>query len=157
SAALQQLFTDAGFPQGCYVNVHATGEQIGRAIADPRVQGVSFTGSERAGAEVAAKAGRSLKKVVLELGGSDPFIVLSTDDLDATVRAAVETRFENAGQACNAGKRFIVAEDLYDAFLDRFTEKVLTLTGAVAPLSSVAAAEYVEEQVGRAVKGGATF
>ncbi|GAA3086712.1 MULTISPECIES: NAD-dependent succinate-semialdehyde dehydrogenase [Streptomyces] len=157
SAALQQLFTDAGFPQGAYVNVHATGEQIGRAIADPRVQGVSFTGSERAGAEVAEKAGRSLKKVVLELGGSDPFIVLSTDDLDATVQAAVEARFENAGQACNAGKRFIVAEDLYDAFLATFTEKVLALTDGLAPLSSVAAAEYVEEQVGRAVAEGATF
>ncbi|MDX2561858.1 NAD-dependent succinate-semialdehyde dehydrogenase [Streptomyces sp. TX20-6-3] len=157
SAALQQLFTDAGLPQGCYVNVHATGEQIGRAIADPRVQGVSFTGSERAGAEVAAKAGRSLKKVVLELGGSDPFIVLSTDDLDATVQAAVEARFENAGQACNAGKRFIVAEDVYDAFLDRFTEKVLALTDGLAPLSSVAAAEYVEEQVERIVEEGATF
>ncbi|MFF5389675.1 NAD-dependent succinate-semialdehyde dehydrogenase [Streptomyces sp. NPDC013012] len=157
SAALQQLFTDAGFPQGCYVNVHATGEQIGRTIADPRVQGVSFTGSERAGAQVAEQAGRSLKKVVLELGGSDPFIVLSTDDLDATVQAAVETRFENAGQACNAGKRFIVAEDLYDAFLDTFTEKVLALTDGLAPLSSVAAAEYVEEQVERAVGEGATF
>ncbi|MFG3151625.1 NAD-dependent succinate-semialdehyde dehydrogenase [Streptomyces sp. NPDC048219] len=157
SEALQQLFTDAGFPRGAYVNVHATGEQIARAIADPRVQGVSFTGSERAGAEVAEKAGRGLKKVVLELGGSDPFIVLSTDDLDATVQAAVETRFENTGQACNAAKRFIVAEDLYDAFLDKFTEKVRALTDGLTPLSSVAAAEYLEEQVERAVADGATF
>ncbi|MFL9655128.1 NAD-dependent succinate-semialdehyde dehydrogenase [Streptomyces sp. PB17] len=157
SEALQQLFTDAGFPRGAYVNVHATGEQIARAIADPRVQGVSFTGSERAGAEVAEKAGRSLKKVVLELGGSDPFIVLSADDLDATVQAAVETRFENTGQACNAAKRFILAEDLYDAFLDKFTEKVLALTDGLTPLSSVAAAEYLEEQVERAVTDGATF
>ncbi|MFG2396826.1 NAD-dependent succinate-semialdehyde dehydrogenase [Streptomyces lydicus] len=157
SEALQQLFTDAGFPQGCYVNVHATGEQIARAIADPRVQGVSFTGSERAGAEVAEKAGRSLKKVVLELGGSDPFIVLSTHDLDATVQAAVEARFENTGQACNGGKRFIVAEDLYDDFLDKFTEKVLAMADGLAPLSSVAAAEYIEEQVKRAVDDGATF
>ncbi|MFG2544968.1 NAD-dependent succinate-semialdehyde dehydrogenase [Streptomyces sp. NPDC048594] len=157
SEALQQLFTDAGFPRGAYVNVHATGEQIGRAIADPRVQGVSFTGSERAGAEVAEKAGRSLKKVVLELGGSDPFIVLSTEDLDATVQAAVETRFENTGQACNAGKRFIVAEDIYDAFLDKFTRKVLALTDGLTPLSSVAAAEYVEKQVERAVADGASF
>ncbi|MFJ8653080.1 NAD-dependent succinate-semialdehyde dehydrogenase [Streptomyces rochei] len=157
SEALQQLFTDAGFPPGCYVNVHATGEQVARAIADPRVQGVSFTGSERAGAEIAETAGRSLKKVVLELGGSDPFIVLSTHDLDATVQAAIETRFENSGQVCNAGKRFIVAEDIYDAFLDRFTEKVLALTDGLAPLSSVAAAEYVEEQVERAVDDGATF
>ncbi|MFJ9775046.1 NAD-dependent succinate-semialdehyde dehydrogenase [Kitasatospora sp. NPDC101157] len=157
AAALQQLFTDAGAPEGCYVNVYATREQIAVAIADPRVQGVSFTGSEKAGAEVAAQAGRCLKKVVLELGGSDPFIVLSTDDLDATVRAAVEARFENTGQACNGGKRFIVADDLYDAFLDAFIREVLAMTDGLAPLSSVAAAEYLEEQVERAVDHGATF
>ncbi|RZU46043.1 succinate-semialdehyde dehydrogenase/glutarate-semialdehyde dehydrogenase [Streptomyces sp. BK022] len=157
SAALQQLFTDAGYPQGCYVNVYATHEQIAGVIADSRVRGVSFTGSERAGAEVAERAGRSLKKVVLELGGSDPFIVLSTDDLDATVDAAVETRFENTGQACNAGKRVIVADDIYDAFLDKFTEKVLAMAGGLAPLSSVAAAERLEEQVERAAADGATF
>ncbi|RRQ80000.1 NAD-dependent succinate-semialdehyde dehydrogenase [Streptomyces griseofuscus] len=157
AAALQQIFTDAGRPQGCYVNVYATHEQIARAIADPRVQGVSFTGSERAGAEIAERAGRSLKKVVLELGGSDPFVVLSTDDLDATVQAALDTRFENTGQACNAGKRVIVAEDLHDAFLARFTEKVLAMADGLAPLSSVAAAERLEEQVERAIADGATF
>jgi len=97
--AMQQIFNDAGFPKGAYVNVYATNEQIAEAIADPRVQGVSLTGSERAGAAVAEIAGRNLKKVVLELGGSDPFIVLSSDDLDATVDAAVAGRFENTGQA----------------------------------------------------------
>ena len=125
AAAIQQIFTDAGYPEGAYVNVYATNEQIATAIADPRVQGVSLTGSERAGAAVAEIAGRNLKKVVLELGGSDPFIVLSTDDLDATVEAAIAGRFENTGQACNAAKRFIVAEDIYDAFVDKFTTKVL--------------------------------
>ena len=89
------------------------------------MQGVSLTGSERAGAAVAEIAGRNLKKVVLELGGSDPFILLSSDDLDATVEAAVDGRFENTGQACNAAKRIIVSEDLYDDFLDKFTEAVL--------------------------------
>ncbi|MFG3097998.1 NAD-dependent succinate-semialdehyde dehydrogenase [Streptomyces sp. NPDC048202] len=157
AAALQQLFTDAGYPEGCYVSVYATNEQAADIIADSRVRGVSFTGSERAGAEVAEKAGRSLKKVVLELGGSDPFIVLSTDDLDATVDAAVETRFENTGQACNAGKRVIVADDLHDAFLEKFTEKVLAMADGLAPLSSVAAAERLEEQVERATAEGATF
>ncbi|MFJ3660098.1 NAD-dependent succinate-semialdehyde dehydrogenase [Streptomyces sp. NPDC090119] len=157
AAALQQLFTDAGYPEGAYVNVYATNEQAAGIIADSRVRGVSFTGSERAGAEVAEKAGRSLKKVVLELGGSDPFIVLSTDDLDATVDAAVETRFENTGQACNAGKRVIVADDLHDAFLEKFTEKVLAMADGLAPLSSVAAAERLEEQVERATAEGATF
>ena len=125
AAAIQQIFTDAGYPEGAYVNVYATNEQIAKAIADPRVQGVSLTGSERAGAAVAEVAGRNLKKVVLELGGSDPFIVLSTDDLDATVEAAIAGRMENTGQACNAAKRFIVAEDIYDEFVDKFTKKVL--------------------------------
>ena len=129
AAAMQQIFTDAGFPEGAYVNVYATNEQIAEAIADPRVQGVSLTGSERAGAAVAEIAGRNLKKVVLELGGSDPFIVLSSDDLDSTVEAAVAGRLENTGQACNAAKRFIVAEDIYDEFLDKFTKKVLEKAG----------------------------
>ncbi|KRE27171.1 succinate-semialdehyde dehydrogenase [Mycobacterium sp. Soil538] len=155
--ALQKIFTDAGFPEGAYVNVYATNEQIAEAIADPRVQGVSLTGSERAGAAVAEIAGRNLKKVVLELGGSDPFIVLSTDDLDATVEAAVDGRFENTGQACNAAKRIIVAEDVYDQFLDKFTKKVLEKADGLAPLSSVAAAERLEEQVQRAVSSGANL
>ncbi|WP_238782958.1 NAD-dependent succinate-semialdehyde dehydrogenase [Streptomyces monomycini] len=157
SAALQQLFTDAGCPHDCYVNVYATNEQISLAIADSRVQGVSFTGSERAGAEIAEQAGRSLKKVVLELGGSDPFIVLSAHDLDATAQAAAETRFENTGQACNAGKRIIVAEDIYDVFLAKFTQNVLAMADGLAPLSSVAAAERLEEQVERAIADGASF
>jgi len=153
--AIQQIFDDAGFPKGAYVNVYATNDQIATAIADPRVQGVSLTGSERAGAAVAEIAGRNLKKVVLELGGSDPFIVLSTDDLDATVDAAVAGRFENTGQACNAAKRFIVVADLYDDFAARFTKKVMEIGDGIAPLSSVAAAERLAEQVDRAVADGA--
>ena len=93
AAAMQQIFTDAGYPEGAYVNIYATNEQVADIIADPRVQGVSLTGSERAGAAVAEIAGRNLKKVVLELGGSDPFIVLSSDDLDSTVEAAINGRF----------------------------------------------------------------
>ena len=155
AAALQQIFTDAGYPEGAYVNVYATNEQIADAIADPRVQGVSLTGSERAGAAVAEIAGRNLKKVVLELGGSDPFILLSSDDLDAAVEAAIDGRFENTGQACNAAKRIIVAESVYDEFLDKFTKKVLDKADGLAPLSSVAAAERLEEQVQRAVDAGA--
>ncbi|KAA0108246.1 NAD-dependent succinate-semialdehyde dehydrogenase [Mycolicibacterium sp. P9-22] len=155
SAALEQIFLDAGFPQGAYVNVYATNEQIAEVIADPRVQGVSLTGSERAGAAVAEIAGRNLKKVVLELGGSDPFIVLSADDLDDTVEAAVAGRFENTGQACNAAKRIIVAADIYDDFLAKFTERVLAKADGLAPLSSVAAAERLGEQVDRAVADGA--
>lgn len=155
AAAIQQIFDDAGFPEGAYVNIYATNDQIAEAIADPRVQGVSLTGSERAGAAVAEIAGRNLKKVVLELGGSDPFIVLSTDDLDATIDAAVAGRFENAGQACNAAKRFIVVADLYDDFVDLFTKKVMEIAEGLAPLSSAAAAERLAEQVDRAVADGA--
>ncbi|MFZ4372151.1 MAG: NAD-dependent succinate-semialdehyde dehydrogenase [Mycobacterium sp.] len=155
AAAIQKIYDDAGFPKGAYVNVYATNEQIAEAIADPRVQGVSLTGSERAGAAVAEIAGRNLKKVVLELGGCDPFIVLSTDDLDATVDAAVAGRFENVGQACNAAKRFIVAADIYDDFLDKFTKKVLETADGLPPLSSVGAAKRLGEQVDRAVADGA--
>ena len=155
--AIEQIFHDAGYPEGAYVNVYATNEQIAEMIADPRIQGVSLTGSERAGAAVAEIAGRNLKKVVLELGGSDPFIVLSSDDLDATVEAAVAGRLENTGQACNAAKRFIVAEKLYDDFLAKFTAKVLESTEGLAPLSSAAAATRLGEQVDSAVADGATF
>jgi succinate-semialdehyde dehydrogenase/glutarate-semialdehyde dehydrogenase len=156
AAAIEQIFHDAGFPTGAYINVYATNEQAADMIADPRIQGVSLTGSERAGAAVAEVAGRHLKKVVLELGGSDPFILLSSDDLDATVVAAVEGRLENTGQACNAAKRFIVADELYDDFLARFTEAMLANTEA-APLSSKAAAANLAKQVDRAVEQGATL
>ncbi|TGD89274.1 NAD-dependent succinate-semialdehyde dehydrogenase [Mycolicibacterium sp. CH28] len=153
--AIQQIYDDAGFPAGAYVNIYATNEQIADVIADPRIQGVSLTGSERAGAAVAEIAGRNLKKVVLELGGSDPFILLSSDDLDATVESAMAGRFENTGQACNAAKRFIVAENLYDEFLDKFTKKVLEAADGLAPLSSLGAAQRLAEQIDRAVADGA--
>ena len=156
AALLERLFTEAGFPAGAYVNVYASNEQIADVIADPRVQGVSLTGSERAGAAVAEIAGRHLKKVVLELGGSDPFVVLSTDDLDAVVEAAVAARLDNTGQACNAAKRFVVAEELHDAFVEKFTARLLAAaTGA--PLSSAAAAEALARQVDAAVAEGATL
>jgi succinate-semialdehyde dehydrogenase/glutarate-semialdehyde dehydrogenase len=162
--AMQQMFDDAGFPDGAYVNIYATNEQIEWVIADPRVRGVSVTGSERAGAAVAEIAGRNLKKVVLELGGSDPFIVLGTDNLDETVEAAVGARLDNAGQSCNAPKRMIVIEELYEPFLEKFTA---ALTAAkqgdprergidVGPLSSETATDRLEDQVRRGVEQGAT-
>src|SRR5215203_3812984 len=128
--AIEQIFHDAGVPADAYINIYATNDQIATVIADPRVQGVSLTGSGRAGAAVAELAGRHLKKVVLELGGSDPFILLSTDDLDATAQAAADARGYNTGQACNAAKRFIVVEDLYDDFLKAFSEKLFATSGA---------------------------
>ena len=155
AAALETIFRDAGFPEGAYVNVYATNEQVEKIIADPRVQGVSLTGSERAGSAVAEIAGRHLKKVVLELGGSDPFILLSTDDVDAAVEAAVAARLDNTGQSCNAGKRVIVHESLYDDFVPKFTARLLAT--APAPLSSEAAAQRLEQQVADAVAEGATL
>ena len=162
--AIHQIFADAGFPVGAYTNLYATSDQIGTMIADPRVQGVSLTGSERAGAAVAEQAGRHLKKVVLELGGSDPFILLSTDDLDATVEMATNARLDNSGQSCNGAKRFIVIADLYDAFVEKFVAQMSSTQasdpmvegGAYGPLSSSSAAEGLEDQVKRAVSGGAT-
>lgn len=164
-AAIAKMYADAGFPEGAYTDVRITNEQAATVIADRRVQGVSVTGSERAGAAVAETAGRNLKKVVLELGGSDPFILLSTPDLDATVQMAVDARLDNNGQSCNAAKRFIVASDLYDAFLEKFSAAMADATvgdpfaedTVLGPLSSLTAAERLEEQVDRAVAQGATL
>jgi succinate-semialdehyde dehydrogenase / glutarate-semialdehyde dehydrogenase len=163
--AMEQIFHEAGIPKDAYINIFATNEQIEWVIADPRVRGVSLTGSERAGSAVAAVAGRHLKKVVLELGGSDPFIVLGTDDMDKTVEQAVGARLENSGQACNAAKRFIVADTLYDEFMDKFTSALTAVKPAdpntegaqVGPLSSSTATERLADQVKRAVDQGATL
>jgi succinate-semialdehyde dehydrogenase/glutarate-semialdehyde dehydrogenase len=156
AAFIAQIFVDAGVPGGVYTNIYATNEQIAEIIADPTVRGVSLTGSERAGAAVAEIAGRNLKKVVLELGGSDPFILLSTDDLDATVDAAIFARTDNTGQACNAAKRFVIIDSLYDSFVSAFTEKMLAMEAAT-PLSSAAAAANLAAQVDRAVAAGASL
>jgi succinate-semialdehyde dehydrogenase / glutarate-semialdehyde dehydrogenase len=165
AAALQTAYDDAGFPIGAYTNIYATNDQIAEVIADPRVQGVSVTGSERAGAAVAEIAGRNLKKVVLELGGSDPFVLLSTDDLDGVVESAVTARLEVNGQACNAAKRFVVASDLYEPFVSKLTEALTAIEpgdpslpdSAIGPLSSATAADRLEDQLRRAVAEGATL
>ncbi|HEV2858630.1 MAG TPA: NAD-dependent succinate-semialdehyde dehydrogenase [Solirubrobacterales bacterium] len=161
--AMQKIYNDAGFPEGCYENIYATNEQIEWVIADPRVHGVSVTGSERAGAAVGAIAGKHLKKVVLELGGSDPFILLGTEDIDGAAQAAAEARLDNTGQSCNAAKRFIVVDELYDEFLEKFREKLEAAKPGdptsedteVGPLSSQTAADRLEEQVKKAVANGA--
>src|SRR4051812_15898278 len=163
AAAIQQIFADAGFPKGAYENIYATNEQIEWVIADPRIRGVSVTGSERAGAAVAEIAGRNLKKVVLEMGGSDPFILLGTDDLDKTAEDAVAARLDNTGQSCNAAKRFIVIDELYEPFLEKFTAALTAVEpqdptsedATIGPLSSALATERLEDQVRRAVESGA--
>jgi len=164
AAAIEQIYHDAGLPDGAYVNVYASADQVAAMIADPRIQGVSVTGSERAGAAVAEVAGRHLKKVALELGGSDPFILLGTDDLDAVAEAAVAARLDNTGQSCNAAKRFIVVDSLYEPFLEKFTAAMAASSlgdptledTALGPLSSLEAATRVADQVDKAVAQGAT-
>src|ERR1700742_1379156 len=164
AAAMEQIFVDAGFPVGAYLNIYATNDQVATMIADPRIVGVSVTGSERAGAAVAEVAGRNLKKVILELGGSDPFIVLDTSNLDRTVRTALAGWMGNAGQACNAAKRIMVVDDLYDEFVGRFTEAMGALTPGdpsdpssdFGPLSSEAAAKGLMAQIDDAIEKGAT-
>ncbi len=162
--AMEEIFRDAALPEDVYINIFATNEQIAHLIADPRVGGVSVTGSERAGTAVASVAGQHLKKVVLELGGSDPFIVLDTDDLSAVARQAVAARMENAGQACNASKRMIVMDSLYDDFVSEFTKAMSeqvpgdpTDPGTTfGPLSSEHAAQNLMAQIKDAVDKGAT-
>lgn len=124
ASAIEAVLHDAGVPPEAYVNVFASSRQVPWMLADPRPAGVSLTGSERAGIAVAAEAGRNLKRCVLELGGSDPLIVLDTDDLDETVRTTATARMRNCGQSCNAPKRIIVLGELYEEFTDRFAKRV---------------------------------
>ena len=165
ASAVEQIFHDAGLPHGAYVNVFATNDQAATIIADPRVAGVSVTGSERAGTAVAELAGANLKKVVLELGGSDPFIVIDAEDIAEVAKAAVAARMENAGQSCNASKRMIVTDAVYDDFVKEFTAGMAAqVTGDptdpgtnYGPLSSEAAAKTLIDQVDDAVAKGATL
>jgi succinate-semialdehyde dehydrogenase/glutarate-semialdehyde dehydrogenase len=161
---MEQIFREAGLPADAYINVFASNEQVAEMIADPRIAGVSVTGSERAGSAVAATAGQNLKKVVLELGGSDPFIVLDGADLTSVAKAAAAARMENGGQACNASKRMIVTDDVYDEFMSEFTAAMSGyVTGdptdpatAYGPLSSEQAARNLMDQINDAVSKGAT-
>jgi succinate-semialdehyde dehydrogenase / glutarate-semialdehyde dehydrogenase len=156
--ALQEIFTDAGFPQGAYVNVFATHEQIETIIADDRVQGVSLTGSERTGRIIGELAGRHLKKSVLELGGSDVILVLDTDDIDFAVEQALAGRMENTGQACNGTKRVVVMDTYYDEFAEKFAAAVGRQSyesGDFGPLSSEKATKTLVGQVQKAIDQGA--
>ncbi|MCP2625466.1 NAD-dependent succinate-semialdehyde dehydrogenase [Mycolicibacterium smegmatis] len=155
--AFAELMRDAGVPEGVYTNLFATFDQVATIIADPRVQGVSVTGSERAGAAIAGLAGQSLKKCVLELGGSDPFIVLDGDPKELA-RTAWNFRMHNMGQACNSNKRIIVLDTIYDDFVTELVAAAEAFTGEeIAPLSSRAAAENLAAQVADAVDKGATL
>ncbi|WP_105245140.1 NAD-dependent succinate-semialdehyde dehydrogenase [Psychrobacter sp. Marseille-P5312] len=162
--AIVDILKDAGLPKGVYNNVFATNEQAATIIEDECVQGVSLTGSERAGQAVAKIAGGALKKVVLELGGSDAFIVAADADIEQAVKGAISGRFGNTGQACNAAKRLIIIESVYDKFVEGFTNAVRDMTLAdpldertfIGPMSSKAAATNLQAQLDSAIKAGAT-
>ncbi|MGO2642408.1 MAG: NAD-dependent succinate-semialdehyde dehydrogenase [Brevibacterium aurantiacum] len=163
---MEEIFIEAGLPEGAYINIYASNEQVADLILpDPRNHGVSLTGSERAGSAVAAEAGKNLKKVVLELGGSDPYVLLDTPDVAKSANTFFKTRMGNTGQACNSPKRMIVMDDVYDEFLTSITEAAKKFTpeapdtegSRLSPLSSTAAADRFIEQVQDTVKDGATL
>jgi succinate-semialdehyde dehydrogenase / glutarate-semialdehyde dehydrogenase len=162
--AIEKCFLDAGVPEGVYTNVFLAIPDVEKVIAHRLVQGVTLTGSERAGSSVASLAGKHLKKSVLELGGSDPFIVLDTEDLGRTVKAATMGRMQNSGQACIAAKRLIVTEDIYEPFVEGLKQAFATFSPgdpsdpstSLAPLSSEQAAKDLHAQIQDAIDKGAT-
>ncbi len=163
AAAIEEMVTAAGAPAGLFHNLAIRAGAVAPLIADDRIAAVTLTGSEEAGARVAAAAGAALKKVVLELGGSDPFIVMPSADLDAAVTAAVTGRLQNAGQSCICAKRMIVHADIYDAFAERFTAAMLAAkvgdpmdaANDIGPLSSEEQRATVLEQLARFQAAGA--
>jgi len=163
--AIEKIFKEAGAPVGLYTNLLISGKRASALVADKRIKGVSLTGSEAAGSSIASEAGKYLKKSVLELGGSDAFIVLEDAEMDKTVEWAVTGRINNNGQCCVASKRFIVVESVADIFLEKFKNKFSELvvgdpmeaSTQLGPMSSEAAAELIMAQVEKAVDGGATI
>jgi succinate-semialdehyde dehydrogenase/glutarate-semialdehyde dehydrogenase len=161
--AIEDIVQRAGFPDGVFQTLLIGAELVHGLIDDPRVKAVTLTGSEPAGRKVASQAGRQIKKCVLELGGSDPFIVMPSADLDAAVRASVQARVVNNGQSCIAAKRFIVEEHIADEFETRFVAGMARLvvgdpvleTTEVGPLATPVIVHDLEQQVRRSVAAGA--
>ena len=163
SIEIERIIGRAGFPDDVFQTLLIGAAQVARVIDDPRVKGVSLTGSEPAGAQVAAQAGRQIKKTVLELGGSDPFIVMPSADLDRAVRTAIDARILNNGQSCIAAKRFIVDARIYAEFERRLVEGMQAVrvgdpmdeTTQLGPLATPAILEALDQQVRRSVEMGA--
>ncbi len=161
--AFESVMRDAGAPCGAYTNLFISKDQISKVIDDARIRAVALTGSEAAGAVVAARAGKNLKKSTMELGGSDAFIVLEDADLDKAVKHAVGGRMGNTGQACTASKRIIVVEAIADAFLQKFSAAMAAFKPGdpmderttLGPLSSAQALATLLAQVDEAVEHGA--
>ena len=162
--AIEELFHEAGAPTGLYTNLLISGKRASALVSDKRIKGVSLTGSEAAGASIAAAAGKYLKKSVLELGGSDAFIILDDADIDKAVHWGVIGRINNNGESCIASKRFIAVEAIADEFIKKFKEKLSNLVigdpmdskTELGPLSSEEAIEHLLDQVQRSVDAGAT-
>ena len=160
-----KVFADAGFPEGIFGWVNATNDGVSQAMNDRRIAAVTVTGSVRAGAAIGAQAGAALKKCVLELGGSDPFIVLNDADLDLAVNAAVAGRYQNTGQVCAAAKRFIVEAGVADTFTQRFVDAVKALKmGApdeednyIGPMARFDLRDELHQQVQATLAEGATL
>lgn len=152
---LEDLFRRAGFPEGAFTTLLVGSDAVADVIADPRIAAVTLTGSEGAGRAVGAAAGRCLKKSVLELGGSDPFVVLTSADLDRAVPTAVRARVQNNGQSCIAAKRFVVVDEVADTFVERFSAEMSALTigdpmdpaTEVGPLATSSQRDQVAAQV----------
>lgn len=163
--ALQDAYEAAGFPKGLFVNLIADNDTVARTIEDPRIAAVTLTGSMRAGSAVAATAGKALKKSLLELGGSDAFIVLADANIDLAVKAAVQARFQNAGQVCLAAKRFIVEQPIAEAFTRKFVAAVQQLkvgdpldrANNVGPMARGDLRDELDGQVQRTIAAGATL
>lgn len=161
--ALEELFLQSGFPIGAFQTLLIETSEVNRVIEDPRVRAVTLTGSEGAGRAVGASAGKALKKVVLELGGSDPFIVLPSADLEKAVETAVSARLVNNGQSCIAAKRFILATPIADEFERRFIERMKRITVGdpmdpktdIGPLATRGILQGLHAQVEASVKAGA--
>jgi succinate-semialdehyde dehydrogenase / glutarate-semialdehyde dehydrogenase len=161
--AIEEIFTEAGAPPGLYTNLLLSNDRTTALVADKRVKGVSLTGSEKAGASVATEAGKHIKRSVLELGGSDAFIILEDADIDKAVDWAVVGRINNNGQCCVASKRFIALESIAEDFLEKFKVKMSQLVVGdpvdentnLGPLCTEEAAVKIADQVKRAVDGGA--
>jgi succinate-semialdehyde dehydrogenase/glutarate-semialdehyde dehydrogenase len=161
--AIEEVFRDAGFPSGAFRTLLLSGAAVDALIADPRVRAVSLTGSDLTGEKVAAAAGKALKKTVLELGGSDPFIVLRDADLQAAAGVAVKARFQNAGQSCIAAKRFVVEEQVADEFEQLFAAGIRKLkvgdpadrTVDVGPLARGDLRDALDRQVRDSLARGA--
>jgi succinate-semialdehyde dehydrogenase/glutarate-semialdehyde dehydrogenase len=160
---IETIFKEAGAPEGVFTNLYLSGKRVGKLAADPRITGMSLTGSEGAGSSLAENAGRNLKKSVLELGGSDAFVVLEDADIDLAVEKAVLGRFGNMGQACTSAKRIIAVSPIADDFLEKFKEKITGLNVGdpmdpeteIGPLSTEDAVNKLEKQVKATIKAGA--